>query len=411
MTIFGIVWFLLIIYCMTTKIENMVVLTIVSSVFQCSNVLVISGTGIGPQIITSFFMILRMLLLQKDGKIRIRKYSASIMFYSIFIFLIAFISSLLNNVIAINYLRLIQLLVYVVCLFSMYAASARVGVDFVYKLIRKLSIALVIIGFVQVLITTGILPRLSIITTLLYNDTTSDVIYFTRNNYFRILSTYMEPSYYAGFLIGAFFFFLSIREKRRENLWLILLLFVQIILTFSSSAYVAFIITGLMFLATNREGKLKIVLIVLSIFILTIMYLGFYDVLDNVIFSKLQSGSGVARIHWNNEAIRRFETSKIIGVGYKMSRASSIVYTLLSELGIIGFVSYVLLNLSIISPTLIKKKKVMNNYEIGLRLAVIGVCFTQIIAVPDLDICTYWMWLSLLALYIGDKKKLQKDVV
>ena len=68
-------------------------------------------------------------------------------------------------------------------------------------------------------------------------------------------------------------------------------------------------------------------------------------------------------------------------------------------------------NLSIISPTLIKKKKVMNNYEIGLRLAVIGVCFTQIIAVPDLDICTYWMWLSLLALYIGDKKKLQKDVV
>lgn len=53
----------------------------------------------------------------------------------------------------------------------------------------------------------------------------------------------------------------------------------------------------------------------------------------------------------------------------------------------------------------------MNNYEIGLRLAVIGVCFTQIIAVPDLDICTYWMWLSLLALYIGDKKKLQKDVV
>ena len=195
MTIFGIVWFLLIIYCMTTKIENMVALTVVSSVFQCSNVLVISGTGIGPQIITSFFMILRMLLLQKDGKIRIRKYSASIMFYSIFIFLIAFISSLLNNVIAINYLRLIQLLVYVVCLFSMYAASARVGVDFVYKLIRKSSIALVIIGFVQVLITTGILPRLSIITTLLYNDTTSDVIYFTRNNYFRILSTYMEPSY------------------------------------------------------------------------------------------------------------------------------------------------------------------------------------------------------------------------
>lgn len=38
MTIFGIVWFLLIIYCMTTKIENMVALTIVSSVFQCSNV-------------------------------------------------------------------------------------------------------------------------------------------------------------------------------------------------------------------------------------------------------------------------------------------------------------------------------------------------------------------------------------
>ena len=100
----------------------------------------------------------------------------------------------------------------------------------------------------------------------------------------------------------------------------------------------------MIFLASSKEKKLKFEIIMASVVGFAIMYLFFFDVLDLVIFSKASSGSGVARHGWNVIAMREFNTSPFWGVGYKMSRGSSIIYTILSELGILGMIVYTILN-------------------------------------------------------------------
>lgn len=408
MTIFGLLWMTLILISMLLpNLNAMIVLTLLSSTIQCSNVIVMGGTGIGPQIITSAAFLIKMLFYKKNRKIRIRHDVLAIQLGVILIFTMVLVSSCANNTLGMNILRIMQLLIYILCFLAMYSAGENVDIEFVYNTLRKMTIFLLVIGIIQICITTGFFPRLSIFQAILYNDNLSDVIYFTRNNYFRILSTYMEPSYYAGFLVGAFYYFLSYKEKRQENLFLLAFILFEIIFTFSSTAYGAFALTGIIFFASSREGKLKIYVLVGGIIGLLVMYFGFHDVLDKVIFSKMESGSGIARHYWNIAAENVFMSSPIYGTGYKTSRASSLFYTLLAEMGILGFISYAYTNLQIILPVFLKKRRERWTQEyIGICLAVFSVVICQMIAVPDLDICTYWMWMNFLALiYSTDKRK------
>ena len=400
MTFFGLLWILLIIICLMKKNPCwMIGLTILSSTLQCNNVLVIGGAGLGPQIITSIMMIIKTITLNKSLKITIYKKSKGMLFAVILLFLVALFSSVHNNVISKNYLRIIQLLVYIICFFCMFGMGKYLDDKYVYRIMRRITIFLVITGFIQLGITSGAFPRLNIIQILLYNDTLSDVVYFTRNNYTRILSTYMEPSYYAGYIIGAFYYFLSIKEKRQENMWLLVLLFVQIILSFSSTAYGAFCIIGVLFVSFSYEKKVKLYVLIGGLLLAIVMFTFFNNVLDAVVFSKMQSGSGIAREHWNMAALRNFNASPIIGVGYKQSRASSIIYTILSELGIVGMIAYFFLNIQWIYFIVNKNAQKQNGLEFtSICLAILGVVVCQIIAVPDIDICTYWMWMNLLSL-------------
>jgi hypothetical protein len=207
----------------------------------------------------------------------------------------------------------------------------------------------------------------------------------------------MEPSYYAGFVVGAFYYLLSFREKWKSNAWIIILLVIEIIMTKSSTAYGAFLVVGILFvlLAKNINIKWKIIGIVLASVGLCVIYFGFYNILDTVIFSKDSTGSFSTRTRMNNEAIRAFESSELYGVGYKNCRGSSIVYSLLGQLGIIGLTLYVVFNIEICIPLLNNVKKTCSEYidSNGIRFAVLSAIVCQLIACPDLDLCTYWFWL------------------
>lgn len=404
MTIFGIIWVVLIVIFMFKDIKYLFVLTILSSIFQCNNVIAIQNVGIGPQIITSIALIIKVFILRKfDFKVKINKKMLALNISLVLLLVVAFLSLVLNNNLQIVCLRYIQLISYFLCFIAMSKIGEYIEEEFVYKLIRYTTIFLVSEGFLQILITSGIFPRLKIINILFYNDTISNVIYFTRNHYFRILSTYMEPSYYAGFIVGAFYYFIIKKDKIKQNKILIWLILLQIILTFSSTAYITFTVLGLIYLIRERSIKNKIFTIIIAILIGTVMYIGFYNVLDDVIFSKAQSGSANARFAWNEKAIRMFNENKIIGNGYKTVRASSVVYTILAEMGVIGLISYCLVNFIIIKDIFFKKE--ISTQELGIRFAICGVCISQVIAVPDIDICTYWMWMNLLAVLMSRRRK------
>lgn len=399
------------------SIENMVTLTIISSVLQCSNVIEFGNLGIGPQILTSFIFIIRMIFTLKC-KSKIKKSSIEKNKYIFWLFLLLLVimfSSYYNNVLNVQIAKILQLLIYILCFYLMFRAGALLGEKFVYNVIKKLSIALIIIGFVQLGITARIIPRIEIMKMLFFNDSsaTGEAIYYNRafvyySRYIRIFSTYMEPSYYAGYVVGAFYYFLSIKEKRKDNLLLVVFLGLQIILTFSSSAYGAFLLVGILYILTAKEWKKKIKVLIIGIIGFAFMYVVFYNVLDTVIFSKMSSTSAAARISWNEMARVKFIESPIIGNGYKQSRASTIILTLLSEVGIVGLTIYVLFNISFLKYVF-KKQRERSLY--GISLAILSVIATQAIGVPDLEICTYWMWLNLFAIQYGIEPKSGKTSI
>lgn len=398
MTLFGLLWIIILIYCFT-DVKKILTLTIVSATIQCSNVFEIAGTGIGPQVITSLAFIIRMVL-TKDGLIIKKKSKGKdLCLLMIILLTVAVTSNIINGTVASSIYKVLQLTIYMVCFFYMLKVGQYIDNDYLYRLIRRLTIFLLIVGFIQFGITSGILPRLSIVKTLLYNDSTSDFIYYNQQNYKRVLSTFMEPSYYAGYIIGAFYFLLSIKDKRKENYILLGLMFLQIIMTFSSSAYGAFLIVGIIFIASPRETKFKLRIILLGLVGFALMYIFFYDILDSVIFSKGLSGSANTRYWWNHDALAMYKASPIIGNGYKSSRASQIIYTMLAEFGIVGLISYFALNIRFLLYYLFKTyRSKFGEKRIPVLVGILSVIATQIIGVPDLDICTYWMWANIVAL-------------
>lgn len=404
MSIFGILWFLIILWDFVKKpVANTVFLTIFFMTFQSTNVLYLNGTGIGPGVLTSIVLILKIFFVQKF-KIRKIKQAWPTFLTALMMVLASSLSLIYNGILSKNLMLFIQLLTYILCFLSIQFIRKDISEEFVYRAIRRIIIFHSVFGFIQVLSSTNILPLRGILDIIFYNDPSTDVV-FHRAFYPRIMSTFMEPSYAAGFFVGAFFFLLLYKFRIKQNIWILLLLFIEILLTQSSTAYGAFIVGGLILILFSHQFTLKQKIFICggSIIGLIILYYGFYSLLDAVIFSKSMTGSYRTRERFNNNSIEAFLSSPIFGIGYKNCRGSSIVYSLLGQMGIIGLLVYVLFNLFVLFS------KSNDNQEdrylvIASKVGVLSAIVCQVIACPDLDLCTYWLWLYVFSISLRGTK-------
>lgn len=110
----------------------------------------------------------------------------------------------------------------------------------------------------------------------------------------------------------------------------------------------------------------------------------------------MESDSGKFRGQQDFYAISLFLESPSMGIGYGNSRASSLVTTLLSELGLIGILFYTITLFMIIHPLV--KKSTYTPIEISSRLFIIAIIISQLIAIPDLQYCVYWLGMYIIAL-------------
>ena len=402
MTLFGCIWFCIIVWDFVKKpINNTVFLTMT---FQSTNVLYINGSGIGPGVLTSIYCILKIIIIQRF-RIRKLEYPVSAFITAIFMLFIIYLSLVLNSVFDDSALLFLQIAVYIMCFISIQFIRKVVSIDSIYRIIRKIIIFHVIFGVVQILTTINVLPLRSVLNILFYNDPSTDVV-FHRMHYARIMSTFMEPSYYAGFLVGAFFFLLIQKEKIYQNKLLIFAITIEILLTQSSTAYGALLIVGLILILFSDSFtiKQKVFIVILGIAGFLVLYVGFYSLLDTVIFSKAQTGSYSTRIRYNNTALKAFFNSPIIGIGYKNCRGSSIVYSLLGQMGIVGLSIYFIFNLLIYLSGIIKRKY-SDTILTASKFGVLTTMICQIIACPDLDLCTYWIWLYIFSFVLRSLKQ------
>lgn len=395
MTAFGLIWLYLIFFCYTRKnIKYMVYLTLYSMVIQSSNVISIGNLSVGPQIITNIAFIFLYFINNCSMKIKKNTMYSNIL---ILMFGCVIISSILNNSLIINLLKIMQLLTYMISFSIMVKLYNKIDKEDIHNCFRNITIFVLVMGIIQFITTSGILPRIPVISYLFYNEHTENV-YYWHQNYNRLCSTFMEASYCGSFLVGAFYYFISIWKNNNKYPIIIVLLIIEIILTKSSSTYLSMIICGFALSIVSRNKKSKRFFISVSLISIIVLFVFYYDILNAVIFSKASSGSAITRNYWNMNALKGFKQSKLIGVGYKNLRASSIIYSLLGELGILGIFLYIIFNLLICLP-LLKKNIYKESYKSGIRFAVLGVIITQIVACPDLDFCVYWMFIYFVGLY------------
>lgn len=382
-------------------------------IFQCSNVLEIAGQGVGPQVLTSIIFIIRVIF-HLNFKIPVENVSHFEGIGWIIFSGIVILSTMCGGVFYENFLYVLQLLVYILTFKCFYLIKDLRG-DFLYKSIRWITVFLMVVGVLQFLATTNILSIDGALEFLFYNDVGTSVQFGLYDYYDRIMSTFMEPSYYAVLAVGGFYYLLYFKEKWTENMWILVSLFVIILMTFSSTAYGAFAVVGLIFLALFKEVSIgaKVRIIVLAVIIVSILYIFCYDMLDSVIFSKLLTSSGVTRKIWNDFAIATFKESPIIGVGYKNIRGSGIYPSILAQIGVFGTLIFTLIMMKKLSPLLeyssLKKDGRSKNLPknvvpVAFALMSAFVCLT--IAIPDLDSCGFWFWMYCTSLSYGTESRL-----
>lgn len=85
-------------------------------------------------------------------------------------------------------------------------------------------------------------------------------------------------------------------------------------------------------------------------------------------------------------------------------RGSSIFYSLLGQMGIIGLTIYFIFNLFIYLSGIIGSKY-SDTILTASKFGVLTTMVCQIIACPDLDLCTYWIWLYIFSFVLRSLKQ------
>ena len=409
-TVFGVLWFIILIYMFIHKNPKyMIGITLFSMVFQSTSVVFLGNNEVGPQVFTSAAMIVwDQIHLWGKGKLVIKRRKRSIEEKISFLAILLFIGGILfsRHVNRDNYemsstiymMYFIQLIIYFLCYLSCCHAAENLSEKELQNIIVSLIIFVLVVGGIQILTTTNILPRNILLETIIYNTKGVSFAYFNEH-YFRFFSTFMEPSYCAGFLVGAFYYLISIKPLHKGVLWLSVAVLIAIILTFSSTAYGAFAIMGLVYLLFSKNKRALKILIPLGVAMLLLLAASgkLMEILNDVIFKKMESGSGVTRSNWNAFALKQFYLSPKVGVGYKNARGSAFLYSLLAQLGAWGVISWCGINIPLLVHSIryIKRKNV--NYEF-FHMAVI---VAMIIAIPDIEFTGFWLSIYICAVMMN----------
>lgn len=393
-TVFGVLWAAIAFFAMiANRINAMVVFTMFSMVLQCNVVLHLGGVGIGPQILASILFIIKSFAYARPtSKMRLdSRYICAL----VLVFAMAS-CSVLNGVLGAVAINLAQLAVYAVCFIRFFAIRALIRHDDMLKYFRWLIIFVAVMGVVQFLVVLGAIPRLGVFSMLIYNDPNPS-IYYNIDRRPRLYSTFMEPSYCAPFLVGSFYFIMiSVKQKTKADHALLILLLAEIVATQSTTGYVAFVVIGAIHIAVFKD-KATARYLIPEMMVLLVALLLMPNLLNDVIFLKADTGSARTRDVLNDRAISTFLDNPVLGAGYKQSRASSLLYSLLAECGLIGVLAYAALILSCIVP---RRSEDSDSLRCG-KTMVLTVAACQLIAIPDLDFCVFWLGMYIYAGIVG----------
>lgn len=390
MTLFGCLWLSIIIVAFLNKdIKPMIFVTCIGMIWQSTDVIDINNFSCGPQLITSLFFIAKTLI--NSPKIVFKKGIKN--FICSFIPLMGYI--LINCYIneKNNFIDVTIIYIYIITFYCLKKYSKNITQKYFEKIIIWITLILLLIGAFQIIINLYNLPKENIIKILFFNDASGGDTYYYSNST-RFYSTFMEPSYVAGLIVGLFMYFFLRKHNGYKHYLIMFLLLLAILLTFSSTAYgtlaIVLVLYTLKYIKKAKTWKY----LILAICIILLIGM-FTNILDEVIFKKGETGSARTRNRLNSYAQSVFLEKPLIGSGYGTVRASSLFYTLLAEIGIIGFGLYLIPIINICKDVL----KIKQNFQLeSMVFMVLSMTIAQMIACPDLDLCSFWLAMYLYAI-------------
>lgn len=231
--------------------------------------------------------------------------------------------------------------------------------------------------------------------------------HFTDINVKRISSVSLEPSMFSQVLLSMIAILLycylnkvRIFSTRIDALFIIIMTAALVFSTSSTSilGLLLLILILMIDIVSNSKIKVKYVLFFLissiGILILVVSVPLIQELLNKILFSKLASQSGETRVSYISEALKHFFNYPLLGVGWGSVKSQDLFGLILSNIGIIGLISY-LLPLFIGFKTAIKynslyQKTSNSTINVGMMISLSLVLFVSAISGLIYYLPHYW---------------------
>lgn len=210
----------------------------------------------------------------------------------------------------------------------------------------------------------------------------------------RFQSLAGEPSMFAFTILPYFIFAIH----RKANIFIIVLMGLSILLSTSSTAYLGLLIYILYILINSKNGE-KFFKVLIGLTILSLILYGAFseyinEVVNNTIFNKMDSQSGMDRSSdfWNN--INYFLDLDIMhnlfGIGFGYMRSGDLFTTLLVNTGIIGIISFTYFYLKDFCL------KVYNFIDLGNNSILLVLYIVSMVAVSEFSYLSFWLFVAII---------------
>jgi len=240
----------------------------------------------------------------------------------------------------------------------------------------------------------------------------------------RVSSVAIEPSFLSRVLVGMLAIcFVAVRERTRIfsrciDYIVMILLFVTILLSTSTSGYVGISVLLMMLLfvpsAMKKNNRAFIVIVfavILSVVISYSLFPPIRYILDSELLNKNESGSAVERAVIIYYDLQYFLKYPILGIGWDCAPTTDVVAGMLATCGLMGLSSFLLLIVTILyklkqNVCLRLTKGIGDNPSIIMFVCLLVTCAVYAISggitVPD-----FWIILSLsiAAVGLGNKSR------
>lgn len=430
-TLFGMMWIFLLIILLVFPIKYTIGLLLISIVFQSTAVINLGDKGITPTLVTEVYLFFKYLIIRnKNYKIEKSNLSfiKTIILFLIFSVVISFTSSLLFQNLEIYDLydyskvsfsitnsliiRIIILFFNISSLYIIYKLKDKFDNIFINKIVLYTLYIVIIIGLWEFLWkATGkifFFPEDFFYNNIGYALGHNQGYLDGQSSLFsvRMNSTFLEASYLGCYLVAMFFAILSIQKHRKKkNIYTIIAILICLLFNLSGTGLISFFIMMIIYIFIENRKVLTKTNVLLLIFLIPIAFLALYKIgyinkIYSMLSNKMSSLSGIERSLFNKTAWIIFLKTYFLGGGLSCYRASSLFFSMLCTVGIVGVI---ILYYGIIKFLNINRKKF--NYSVYYKFGyfyLLSIFIGMNISIPDITFLPLWCSLFYLIALKGD---------